>query len=194
MANNQQQQKSILDTAVNIDPVAVVYNIENDAVENFAFNYLSSIKGIKGVAATRLNVIRDGNRNPQLSLYAFFDQRSEDIFSQVQNVPEHLRRKLDIGGFRASKKLHDALLPVVRDYKLVSDGREKLVFVRLDVFKVLGLMLASDHRRHNLVISEVIKLKKNRSVFTAIKSAKHVDKGGDNEFDRFTNIIERNQR
>lgn len=192
MANNQ-NQKSILETAVNIEPVAVVYNIENDAIENFVYNYLSNIKGVEGVSAVRLNVVRDGNRNPQLSLYAFFDQRSNDIFSNVNKVPEHLRRKMDLGGFRASDKLHKALLPIIREFKLISDGKERLVYTRLDVFKVLGLMLAADHRKHYLTVSEVMKMKKGRSVSTVIKSNKFVDKS-DNEFDRFTNIIERNER
>jgi hypothetical protein len=193
MAQNNQVEKSIVETAVSIEPVAVVYNLENDAVENFVYNYLNQIKGVEGIAAARLAVVRDGNRNPELSLYVFIDQRSKEVFTSMQNVPEHLRRKMDVGGYRASEKLHKALLPIVREYKIVSDGRNKLVYVKLDVFKVLGLMLAADPRKHNLIVTEVLKLKKGRSVTTVIKSNRYVDKD-DNRGDKYLDIIERHQR
>jgi transcriptional regulator of aromatic amino acid metabolism len=192
--NNQNQQNSIMDTAVSIDPVAVIYNIENDVVENFVYNYLNDIKQIDGVAAVRLNVVRDGNRNPQLSLYAFLDNRSKDVFSNMKNVPEHLRRKMDMGGFRATDKLNKALSPIVRETKIFTDPRNKVVYIKLDVFKVFGLMLAADRRAHYLTVSEVMKLKKQRSITTVIKSNKFIDKNDDDSFDRYSNIVQHHER
>lgn len=195
MANqNQKHENSIMDTAVSIDPVAVIYNIENDVVENFVYNYLNDIKGIDGVAAVRLNVVRDGNRNPQLSLYAFLHNNSKDVFTNMKNVPEHLRRKMDMGGYRAGDKLNKALSPIIRENKIYSDGRNKVVYVKLDVFKVFGLMLAADRRAHYLTVSEVMKLKKSRSITTVIKSNKFIDKNDDDSFDRYSNIIHQNER
>ena len=187
MAN--QTQNKLFETTVDIDPVAVVYNVQNDDIENFVYNYLTSARNIDGVAAVRVHVVRDGNKNPEVSLYLFMDMNSNDVFSNLKNVPEHLRSKMDIGGFRASEKLFNALKPIVKDFKLSADPKEKLVYTKLDIFKVLGLMLAAERGKHNIVISEVVKLKKKRSILTVIKSNKFIDKD-EASFDKYASIIE----
>ena len=187
MAN--QTQNKLFETTVDIDPVAVVYNVQNDDIENFVYNYLTSARNIDGVAAVRVHVVRDGNKNPEVSLYLFLDMSSSDVFSNLKNVPEHLRNKLDVGGFRASEKLFNALKPIVKDFKLSADPKEKLVYTKLDIFKVLGLMLAAERGKHNIVISEVVKLKKKRSILTVIKSNKFIDKD-EASFDKYASIIE----
>lgn len=184
-----QIQNKLFQTTVDIDPVAVVYNVQNEDIENFVFNYLSNARNIDGVAAVRVHVVRDGNKNPEVSLYLFLDMNSNDVFSSLKNVPEHLRSKMDVGGFRASEKLFNALKPIVKDFKLSADPKEKLVYIKLDIFKVLGLMLAAERGKHNIVISEVVKLKKKRSILTVIKSNKFIDKD-DASFDKFASIIE----
>ena len=184
-----QIQNKLFQTTVDIDPVAVVYNVQNEDIENFVFNYLSNARNIDGVAAVRVHVVRDGNKNPEVSLYLFLDMNSNDVFSNLKNVPEHLRSKMDVGGFRASEKLFNALKPIVKDFKLSADPKEKLVYTKLDIFKVLGLMLAAERGKHNIVISEVVKLKKKRSILTVIKSNKFIDKD-DASFDKFASIIE----
>lgn len=187
MAN--QTQNKLFETTVDIDPVAVVYNVQNDDIENFVYNYLTNARNIDGVAAVRVHVIRDGNKNPEVSLYLFLDMSSSDVFSNLKNVPEHLRNKMDVGGFRASEKLFNALKPIVKDFKLSADPKEKLVYTKLDIFKVLGLMLAADRSKHYIVISEVVKLKKKRSILTVVKSNKFIDKD-EASFDKFASIIE----
>lgn len=184
-----QIQNKLFQTTVDIDPVAVVYNVQNEDIENFVFNYLSNARNIDGVVAVRVHVVRDGNKNPEVSLYLFLDMNSNDVFSNLKNVPEHLRSKMDVGGFRASEKLFNALKPIVKDFKLSADPKEKLVYTKLDIFKVLGLMLAAERGKHNIVISEVVKLKKKRSILTVIKSNKFIDKD-DASFDKFASIIE----
>lgn len=187
MAN--QTQNKLFETTVDIDPVAVVYNVQNDDIENFVYNYLTNARNIDGVAAVRVHVVRDGNKNPEVSLYLFLDMSSSDVFSNLKNVPEHLRNKMDVGGFRASEKLFNALKPIVKDFKLSADPKEKLVYTKLDIFKVLGLMLAADRSKHYIVISEVVKLKKKRSILTVVKSNKFIDKD-EASFDKFASIIE----
>jgi hypothetical protein len=184
-----QIQNKLFETTVDIDPVAVVYNVQNDDIENFVYNYLTNARNIDGVAAVRVHVVRDGNKNPEVSLYLFLDMNSNDVSSNLKNVPEHLRNKMDVSGFRASEKLFNALKPIVKDFKLSADPKEKLVYTKLDIFKVLGLMLAADRGKHNIVVSEVVKLKKKRSILTVIKSNKFIDKE-DASFDKFANIIE----
>lgn len=187
MAN--ETQNKLFETTIDIDPVAVVYNVQNDDIENFVYNYLTNARNIDGVAAVRVHVVRDGNKNPEVSLYLFLDMSSSDVFSNLKNVPEHLRNKMDVGGFRASEKLFNALKPIVKDFKLSADPKEKLVYTKLDIFKVLGLMLAADRSKHNIVVSEVVKLKKKRSILTVIKSNKFIDKD-EASFDKFASIIE----
>lgn len=184
-----QIQNKLFQTTTDIDPVAVVYNVQNEDIENFVFNYLSNARNIDGVAAVRVHVVRDGNKNPEVSLYLFLDMNSNDVFSNLKNIPEHLRSKMDVGGFRASEKLFNALKPIVKDFKLSADPKEKLVYIKLDIFKVLGLMLAAERGKHNVVVSEVVKLKKKRSILTVIKSNKFIDKD-DASFDKFASIIE----
>lgn len=187
MAN--QTQNKLFETTVDIDPVAVVYNVQNDDIENFVYNYLTNARNIDGVAAVRVHVVRDGNKNPEVSLYLFLDMSSSDVFSNLKNVPEHLRNKMDVGGFRASEKLFNALKPIVKDFKLSAAPKEKLVYTKLDIFKVLGLMLAAERGKHNIVVSEVVKLKKKRSILTVIKSNKFIDKD-EASFDKYASIIE----
>jgi len=190
--NRNQVRKSITDTSVAIEPVAVVYNIENEAIENFVYNYLNTVHKIDGVAAVRLSVVRDGNRNPQVKAYAFFDQRSEDVFSNNSNqrVSEAIRRKMDMGGWKASEKMRKALVPICKDLKLQYDSGQKLVFIVLDIFKILALMLSSDRRNYQLTVTEVMKFKRGRSIMTVIKQDRHVDRN-DDSFDRFASIIDR---
>lgn len=182
------QETTIFDASVSIDPVAVVYNIENDTIENFLYNYLHDVKKIDGVHATRVHVTRDGNRNPELAFFVFFTESSKDIFTQTSNIPKHLRRKMDMGGFKASPALFEALKPMMSgEFKLAYNNQQRLVYVRLDVFKVLGLLLAAHPRRHYLTVTEVKKLKKGRSIATVIKSNNFVDKS--ESFDKFESIM-----
>lgn len=191
MANqNQYALKPLVETTVDIDPVAVVYNIQNEDIETFVYNFLTQAKGIQGVAAVRVHVVRDGSRNPELALYLFLHQDSKDVFSGLKNVPEHLRFKMDVGGLKASDKLFNALKPIVNEFKISAEPKQQLFYIKLDVFKVLGLMLAAEPRKHHITVSEVVKLKKKRSIVTVIKSNRFVDKHDDG-FDRFSNIIDR---
>lgn len=189
MAN--QNQKSITETSINIDPVAVVFNVENDVIENFVQSYLTHTRKIEGVAAIRLHVVRDGNRNPEVALYAFFDQNSKDVYTSVRNVPKHLRHKMDMGGYKASDNLYNALKPIAKDFKLGADPRNGLVYIKLNIFRVLGLMLAADSRVHQLQITEVAKLKKKKAVVSVIKQNKFIDRSDAGGFDKFSNIIDR---
>lgn len=183
-------QNKLFETTVDIDPVAVVFNIQNEDIEKFVYEYLVKARKISGVAAVRVHVVRDGNKNPEVSLYLFLNMDSDDVISNLKSIPEHLRKKMDIGGFRASEKLFNALKPIVKEFKLSADPKEKLVYTKLDIFKVLGLMLSADRAKHNIVISEVVKLKKKRSVLTVIKSNKFIDTDDANNFDKFSSIIE----
>jgi hypothetical protein len=197
MANNNNQSRAprtIYDTTVDIEPVGVVYNIESDTIQQFLSEYFRDTQKIKGLLATRAIAVRDGNRNPEVKVYAFFDINSDEITSNIGTVPEHLRRKMDVGGFKASNKLYHALRPILKgkELKIYADLKTQSAYVELDIFRVLGLMLSVDPNRHHVTVAEVQRLKKKRAVLSVIKSSKFVaDKGG-SDFDKYTNIVSRN--
>jgi len=192
MANAAQQvmQNDLLRTSVDIDPVAVVYNVTNDQVESFVYDYLTKTKKIAGVEAVRLRVDHEGSQRPELSIYAFFNLNSENIISGLTRVPVHLRDKVDIGGLRADEALFNALKPLVRggEFKLHSRPSQGLAYIRLDVFKTFGLMLAANPNLHMLTILEAQKLKKNRSVVSVMKRTRMVEQ--EDITDRFNRIIQ----
>lgn len=194
MANTAQQQNanqdSLLLTALPMSPVAVAYNVTSEEIENFIFNYLKNTKGVNGVATVRVKVGRDGGNRPQVSVFAFFDIDSTDIYSGLSRVPVHLRNRIETGGLRASDKLFNALKPLVRkgEFKLHNRSSQGLAFVELDVFKVFGLALAIDPRRHFLNILETQNLKKGRAVISVMKSLRNIEQG-ESVRDRYDDIL-----
>lgn len=189
--NNQAKHKnSLLETTIPVDPVAVIYNLENSDIEQFVYNYLAKTCGIDRVVAVRAHVSRTGTQRPDASLYAFISMDSNDVQTNIKNVASHLRDRIDIGGYRASNKLFDALRPIVSDMKIHAQSRERVVFIKLNLFDTIGLMLAADRNAHRIIINEIAKIKKDRFVFSVIKSNTFIEKESPSaNYDKFQNII-----
>lgn len=172
MSNN------LLEKVVDIQPVGVVYNLSGNDLKEFVLTYLDKV-GVSGVASVGTNLLRAGSSRPEVALYIVLDQSSADVTSNMRNIPSHIRRKMEGGGYRPSENLKKALIPICKDLRLVT--KERYVIIKCDVFKVLALMFKADPRVHTLSIPEVAKIKGD-CIFTLIKGSKFVgepEKGGD---------------
>jgi len=194
MSQNQNQNQGkkfgLLDRNADIEPIGVVYNVTGAAIEEFVYNYLTRLKEIDGVAAVRAHVIRDGSQRPEVTLYVFLQSNSKDVASNMGNIPDHIKKKMDEGSYRASEKLKKAMYPLCKELK-IGVHPERLLYVKCDVFKTLGIMFAADPKVHSITIPEVVKLKKKNSIITVVKTNKFIDKEDASSFDKFSQIIER---
>jgi len=188
MSNGEQKKIGLLDRSVEVEPIGVIYNVMSEDIENFLFNYFRDLRKIDGVAAIRAVATRDGSAKPEMKVYAMFHMNSADVDSELKNVPEQLRRKMDSGNYRVSDKLKNALYSVTKEFKIGSDVRERIVYSECNIFKVLGLMFAVDNRIHAISIPEVVKLKKNKSILTVIKTNKFFSKDDDAN-DKYSSIV-----
>ena len=187
MANNEKEKVGLLSTNAEVEPVGVIYNVTGSAVEEFVQGYLQGLKNIDGVAAVRLSVIRDGAERPELALYVLLHQNSKDVVTNMNNIPKHIRNKMDAGSFRASDKLRQAMYPLCKDFK-IGVHRENVLYIKCDVFKALGIMLDAEPRVHTINVPSVMRIKKN-SIITVIKANKFIDKR-DSSVDRFSRIVD----
>lgn len=183
-------EKTLERTTVKIDPVGVIYNVQKDDIESFVDNYLRNIKGIDTIGV-RAGAPRTGNRTPEVVVYAFFDQRSKDVVSKGGNIDSRLRDKIDFGGYHPTKQLADALKPLAKDYRL--ETRDRMVYVKLNVFRVLGLMLGANPQTHQLQVTEVMKLKHRGFIATVFKMDKFIGRD-ESSTDRLSSIIDRVER
>jgi hypothetical protein len=97
---------------------------------------------------------------------------------------------MDEGSYRVSDKLKNALYPICKEFK-VGVHPDRLLYVKCDIFKALGLMFAADPKIHTISIPEVVKLKKKNAIITVIKTNKFIDKEDAGSYDKFHDIIDR---
>lgn len=169
--------KSITDTLVNIEPSGVVFNITNDIVEEFVENYLTK-KGVTGIASVRMQVRNEGRTNPNVALYLFLNQNSSSFESNSHAVPELLKGKIDKVQVNLKDEFKQTLYPIcgsnIESGK--ADGRE--YYVKLNIFRVVGLMLAADPDKHTLVISDAKILPNNASIISVLKGTSYYYNNG----------------
>lgn len=167
MNNNPQTRQSILDTNVAIEPVGVIYNIKGSVIEDFVLNYLEK-KGISGVTEIRAVVTREGQSRPEVALYGFIDQSSPAIISKTDKIPDILKGKLDKVDISLSPDFKKVLIPLcgneINSGRL--EGRE--CYVKFDIFRVIGLMLAADYRRHRIIIADAKQISGGRECIISV--------------------------
>lgn len=190
---SQNRNTGLLNTSVDIDPVAVIYNVTNDIVEQFVYEYLHDAKGIEGVIGVRSSLVRSGQR-PEISIYVFLRMDSKDVSSQMQNVPKILRNKMDVGGYRASDRLFDAMKALVGRNQFRVGVKGNTVYIKIDIFRALGMVLGANPNRQQITINEVQPLKKKRFVMSVVKSNKFLDKADTGGGDRLHDIIDSIER
>lgn len=183
----QQQRHGLLDTNVPLDPVTVGYTIETRDIQEFTERYLRD-NGIDRVEAVRIRVDRSGDR-PKVTVFAFIGLNSKDLHRQQMNVAEHLRNKIDMGGQKPSDKLKKVIKTLAgNNTNIRQDNRLKVAHFTVDIFRVLGLMLAADPRVHQLNIP-FVDGRKRGSTITVFKSLKFVDRGP-SDFDKYSKIVD----
>lgn len=180
MSNN-----NLLDKTIDVNPVGVIYNVSGNDIKEFILNYLTALN-VDGVANAGINVLRDGASRPDVAFYVIIDSNSKDVTSNMQNIPQHLKKKMDVGGYRASERLKKALIPICGgDIKL--NVRDRYVVVKCNIFKVLALMFKAHPRMNTLAITEVAKFKGD-CCLTVVKGLKFVSADNDNN-DKFSRIL-----
>lgn len=186
MSNEIKNNNSLLKTNVKLDPVAVVYNISASLIEKTIYDYFVK-SGINGVSVVRVQPRKSGNR-PEVLVYAFFNKDSEDVISNLDNVPPHLRNRMGSTVYKPSEKLSRALRGVAKGGELaIKDG---LVYVKLNIFKCLAIALNCDPRVNTIVINEVLTLKKdNNCILSVIKGLKYSG-GSTTPVDKYSRIID----
>lgn len=191
MATNNERKENgvnLLSTNTDVEPVGVIYNITGSAVEEFVQNYLQGLKNVDGVAAVRVSVVRDGAERPELALYVLLNSNSKDVVTNMNNIPRHIRNKMDVGSYRASDKLKQAMYPICKEFK-IGVHRQGVLYVKCDVFKALGMMLDAEPRIHTVNIPSVMRIKKNNSIITVIKANKFLDRKDSTGIDKFSQIV-----
>ncbi len=179
----------LLDKAINVEPVGVVYNFKGNAIDEWVYNLLTNKFNIDGVEVVKTNVTRVG-KNPEVVVYVFIRPSSRNVKSNIARIPEHLRKRMDEGVYTADDHLRKALLPLCDKFKLGTT--RGLVFCKLDIFKVLGAMLAVNPKQQTINILDINRMKKD-SVLTVMKSIKFVDENHDSS-DKYSNIINQLER
>lgn len=183
----------VTNTVVDIEPSLVGFAIDNEEIQNFVMSYLGK-HNIDRLEASRVRVIRQGSHT-EAKVYAFISMKSTDVNSSNRKggngVHRHLQNKIDMGGFKVSEKLRKAVLPLVKgnDVQVRQDVRNNVVFVELDIFRVLGLMLDVNPQIHQLNIPKIDELKKGSSVINVIKSNRYIERGPRN-IDKYSRIVE----
>lgn len=157
MANqNNFKKANIMDKNVDIEPSGVIYNIRTSAISEFVEDFLTK-KGVDGISLVGVNVDEPAKHgsSPYVSAYLFLNQSSKHIISDINNIPQMLRNKVDKINIRLSDDIKQILYPLcgtdIRSGKVDDNGE---FFIQLNIFRVIGLMFAANPNQHKLVISD----------------------------------------
>lgn len=181
-------KETLLDTNIDVQPSGVFYNVTNDLIETFVEQYFTT-QNVDGVSAVKVQVRTEGKTNPYVAIYAFVNQNSSGIISDIASIPPMLRGKVDKYNVRLSDDFKKILFPLcgseIESGK--ADGKE--YFVKLNIFRVVGMMLSVDPNKHSLVITDAQRLPKGGSVISVMKSEKY-NYGGNNNGDKYARQID----
>lgn len=179
---------TLLDTNISIDPSGVIYNIDNTTIEDFVGEYLSRMN-VNGIAKVKLLVKNEGKTNPNVAIYLFMNQNSDSIISDINSVPPQLRNKVDKYNVRISDEFKKIIYPLCGSNIESGKAEGKEYFVKLNIFRVVGLMLAAEPNKHSLVITDAKRLTNNSSVISVVKSENYSYSTG-NSGDKYARQID----
>lgn len=165
--NTNPKTSSILDTAVNIEPIGVMFNLKGSDISDFVANYLEK-QGVTGLTDVRTLVTREGQSRPEAVLYVFVDQSSPFVISKMDKIPAILKNKVDKVDIGLSGDFKRILTPLcgneINSGK--TEGRE--CYVKLDIFRALGLMLSADIRRHRITVADAKQISGGRDCILSV--------------------------
>lgn len=154
MSNTENRKYSILDRTVDIEPSGVIYSIKGSTIEEFVEEYLSK-KNVDGVTEVKVRVRSEGKTRPEVAIYLFMNQDSKCISSEMHNVPAMLRNKVDS---KVNMKLTDdfrkILYPLCGNDIKSGKAENREYYIKLNIFRAVGLMFSVNPNRHHLVISD----------------------------------------
>jgi|HigsolmetaAR204D_1030405.scaffolds.fasta_scaffold00765_17 hypothetical protein len=197
MANQESAVAAVdvMERVVDIDPIGAIYNVTNKQIEEFVESYLRDVKGIRGVETARLFVHNEGHIEkgvaPDLNFILFMDLNSEDIVSDINRIPQHLRKLMAPSSLQPSQKLVDALLPITKGLNLDASVKDNIAYAHLDLIKVLALMFAVKRGIHMVRVLDVKRVGKNNCVFMVAKIQSLSEKATviTDKYDRLTQMI-----
>lgn len=185
MSNNAEKKNySILDRTVDIEPSGVIYNIKGSTIENFVEEYLNK-KNVDGVTEVAVSVRSEGKNRPEVAIYLFMRQDSKCISSQMINVPEILRNKVDTKvKMNLTEDFRKILYPLCGNEIVSGKVENREYFIKLDIFRVVGIMFAVNPGRHALIISDAQRIPGGRDcVVSVVKQEKYNGFSGGNTSD-----------
>lgn len=193
---NENKKYTILDRVVDVEPSGVIYTIKGSTVEEFVEEYLSR-KGVDGVSEVKVHVRSEGRNRPDIALYLFMDQNSKYITSQMSNVPPMLRNKVDTKvNMSLSDNFRQILYPLCGNNIQSGKAENREYYVKLDIFRAVGMMFAVNASRHALVISDVKSIPGGRDcVISVIKNETFsgFSSGNADNYSRQIDYIEKNR-
>jgi hypothetical protein len=190
--NNAKIGEKLLQKNVeNLEPIGVAYNIPSELIESFVVNYLKDTKSIDGLGGVRLKVVKGGDMN-KVRLGAFFYTTSKDISTPMCSgeMLELLADKMPTDGYMMTDKLKKALIPLCKKLEL-NPMSKNVVAIELNIFSVLGMMLAVDRTAFRLIITAVEAVSNTRAVLTVIKKLAYQDTSSEKDYDQFNAMMDR---
>lgn len=185
---NPAKENTLLSKFVSIEPTGVIYNLRGSHVEEFVEGYLND-RQIEGIEKVAVVAKREGPNRPELAVYLFIDSRSKFITSSAKGIPANLRNKLDHIRVELSEDLKKVLYPLCGKEIRCGKTERNMCYVELNIFRVLALMFAVDHTRHNINIPSVTTIpQSNEPIFNVIKELKYRGKNNDNKTDFYNNL------
>lgn len=194
MANNE-----IFETNVPIEPKGVIYNIEGSQVATFVYNLLTDA-GIDGVLMPQVALTREGSNIQAVTCVAFFRSNSPDAVGvNVKNSNNMFIRNI-VGpgrGAKPSERLEKVLKPLVKgtqdgpdtNLTLVTSKGKSYLTIKLDIFRVLSLMLKAPRRKYEIIILSSYNIANNRDcILQVIKNTLPPESVGNDEQGALRNI------
>lgn len=179
----------LFETNVSIDPVGVMYDVKGADVSAFVENYLAE-KNVTGVEYVGLIVKREGSKNPDVAVYLFMDPNSKFINNELKNVPPQLRNKIADANMNLTKELREVLTPLC-GREIQFGKRDRSCYIKLDVFRVLSLMLSAVPKESTVAIIQADEPRKNKdSLMRVAKLVRYQAYGNKDKSAKYINAME----
>lgn len=192
-----QTTSTILERTVGIEPTGVIYTVKGSDIEAYAESYLQA-KQVSGVSEVKVRVRNEGRTHPEVAIYLFMAANSNLFESQKVNIAPMLRDKIEqsLSSTKIDDNFKKILFPLCGNEIHSGKAQNKEFWVKLDIFRVCGMMFSVDPRRHDLVISEAKTITGRDSILSVIKyeSFTNIRSNNGDDYARQIDMIERRNR
>ena len=186
MSNNK--NNNILDRNVDVEPTGVIYKIKGSTVEEFVEKYLS-LKNVTGVGRVKVRVQRTSRNDHEVAIYLFMHNDSKFITTETPYIAPMLRDKMDNkANLKLSKDFRDILVPMCGEH-IECGKRSNMFFVKLDIFRVVGMMFKVNPNCHAVAIPSAANISGDDSVISVIKEEKFNTYGNKPVDDKYSRMV-----